>query len=509
MTNLQKQEHFKSEFMKIKKYLRIFLCLLLSFLIAELQLSYSYKSKLTNKSTSTQKSNSKKNKNSKTSNSKTKKSSKSKKKKKSKSGERIFSVKIEDKSGIKYEILESKNLEKGIVYKKYLFGKSKFKHAVHVIEGYIADNTCSIQILKAKNLNCELERLHQMVQVFDSTNGTKVYGAVNGSFWRAYSNTPIGPTIINGEIVELSPYKEWSSIMWDDKGTPYIDNFKISAKLKLNSNSFVINSVNHRSDSNQIVLYNSFGGDEIPFIQPRKMSKIMEETFLFSDENSYNDSTEAEFDQEKYLEEQKIAEQNRSLESKLTKLVLEYDSETMINQDIDCTVKEITNNKVKVPKNGCVITLATDFPNMLIPRVGENIKIRFETSTFSDVKFFNSVCGTPRIVRKGVAQHEAFFEGSKGKRFINGSLPRTAIGYNKDKTKIYLIAIEPTISSNKIAGANLTNLSKIAKTVGCYDAMNLDGGGSSIMLIDNENVLLKSNPSHSRKLSVGVGIIKK
>jgi exopolysaccharide biosynthesis protein len=44
------------------------------------------------------------------------------------------------------------------------------------------------------------------------------------------------------------------------------------------------------------------------------------------------------------------------------------------------------------------------------------------------------------------------------------------------------------------------------KYIGCYDAMNLDGGGSTIMVIDGKNVINKENPYSSRRISVGVGI---
>jgi hypothetical protein len=39
--------------------------------------------------------------------------------------------------------------------------------------------------------------------------------------------------------------------------------------------------------------------------------------------------------------------------------------------------------------------------------------------------------------------------------------------------------------------------------------MNLDGGGSSIMLVNNKNVLLPGRPDASRRLSVGIGVSKK
>jgi exopolysaccharide biosynthesis protein len=39
--------------------------------------------------------------------------------------------------------------------------------------------------------------------------------------------------------------------------------------------------------------------------------------------------------------------------------------------------------------------------------------------------------------------------------------------------------------------------------------MNLDGGGSTIMVLGGKNVLNKNRPESSRRLSVGVAIVLK
>jgi exopolysaccharide biosynthesis protein len=123
--------------------------------------------------------------------------------------------------------------------------------------------------------------------------------------------------------------------------------------------------------------------------------------------------------------------------------------------------------------------------------------------------FFNSVSGTPRLVRKGKDRHEAIAEGSKGRRFIRHRLPRTAIGFSRDKSKVFIVTVEQGNRKNKTNGANLTELARIMKKLGCYEAMNLDGGGSSIMLINNCNVMKSERPDYSRKLSVGLGVARK
>jgi len=117
----------------------------------------------------------------------------------------------------------------------------------------------------------------------------------------------------------------------------------------------------------------------------------------------------------------------------------------------------------------------------------------------------NAVCGTPRLVRDGIAGHEAFEEGLKNKRFINGALPRTAIGNNKNKTKLFLVAVPGSKKQDGTIGASLTQLADIMEYIGCYDAQNLDGGGSTNMVVASNNVI---NPALSRKLSVSIAAVK-
>jgi hypothetical protein len=64
--------------------------------------------------------------------------------------------------------------------------------------------------------------------------------------------------------------------------------------------------------------------------------------------------------------------------------------------------------------------------------------------------------------------------------------PRTAIGINQNGRYIYLVVVDgrqPFYS----AGATLAELAKLLKKQGAYEAMSLDGGGSSTMVVEGEN----------------------
>ncbi len=61
---------------------------------------------------------------------------------------------------------------------------------------------------------------------------------------------------------------------------------------------------------------------------------------------------------------------------------------------------------------------------------------------------------------------------------ISGNEPRTAVGYNADKTKLIMCVVDGR-SSGWSTGCNGKVLGDIMKNLGCSDAMNFDGGGSS------------------------------
>ena len=66
-----------------------------------------------------------------------------------------------------------------------------------------------------------------------------------------------------------------------------------------------------------------------------------------------------------------------------------------------------------------------------------------------------------------------------------GRNPRTAIGYTEDNTLIMLTADGREGAS---VGLTLFELANLMKEFGCKNAMNLDGGGSTVMYINGEVV---------------------
>lgn len=401
-------------------------------------------------------------------------------------------------------------LDNGIYFQRAIINIYGNNHYVNILKADLSKCDCSAKVLKAAKKIDQLDKLQNIIHFYDSVENTQIFGAVNANFWRAYSNYPIGPVVIDGEIVQMNSYKEWSSIFFNNQGMPFIDNFKITGKLNLkNKNSLEINEINKRTDSTYIVLYNKYSGKQIPTVDLKKI----EEHILYQRDNSeneiiYNDSTESEFDIEQMRQELIKSQLMSSYEFNTPKIKLLFLNEPAINTNIKCVVLSIDSNVIEIPDKGCIISLGKNSNLNELANIGDTIILKFSTNRFSKEIFTDGVCGTPRLVRKGIANHEARKEGSRSKRFINKNLPRTAIGFNKNKNVLYLVTVKPNGNETKTVGANLQALAGIMKYIGCYEAMNLDGGGSTIMVIDGKNVLNNTNPNSSRKISVGIGISK-
>ena len=97
------------------------------------------------------------------------------------------------------------------------------------------------------------------------------------------------------------------------------------------------------------------------------------------------------------------------------------------------------------------------------------------------------VGGLPKIVENGkdISLTSTIKEGG-GEKFITTRHPRTAVGFSKDSTKLFFTVVDGRQSSS--VGMSLPELSTFMISVGCYQAINLDGGGSTTLMVRNKTM---------------------
>ena len=113
-------------------------------------------------------------------------------------------------------------------------------------------------------------------------------------------------------------------------------------------------------------------------------------------------------------------------------------------------------------------------------------------------KMETAIGGGPVLVQNSKMRvtnnEERMFTG----KAVNDLHPRTAMGYTADG-KIIILVVEgrnPGIAE----GASLTELAKIFLELGAVEALNLDGGGSSCMLVQGKETIKPSDKQGQRAI---------
>ena len=106
-------------------------------------------------------------------------------------------------------------------------------------------------------------------------------------------------------------------------------------------------------------------------------------------------------------------------------------------------------------------------------------------------KFYKDVIGGRQsLVENGEIAETVYEENTNGAQTSN--IPRTAVGV-KDEHTVLLCSIESlrygskSTSDSDPYGVDLPELAEFMRYIGCYDAMNFDGGGSTQLITKNNN----------------------
>lgn len=184
--------------------------------------------------------------------------------------------------------------------------------------------------------------------------------------------------------------------------------------------------------------------------------------------------------------------------STLTKMVVENGVITYISSP---------GETVNVPENGYIIVMNSASREYYLPyytvgtAVGfydnEAFYIRPEKN-ISDITF--GISGGGEVLRNGeIVQYGYAVSPSS-------TQPRTLVGVNKDKSKIYLVCIDGRKNGK---GATNYECGAILKSYGVYDAIHMDGGGSTTMVVQENgaaDVSVVNVPSEGSQRAVANGI---
>lgn len=124
---------------------------------------------------------------------------------------------------------------------------------------------------------------------------------------------------------------------------------------------------------------------------------------------------------------------------------------------------------------------------------------------FKTWKMKTAVGGGPVLLQDGEIRISNEEEQKFAGKAINDKHPRTAMGYTKEN-KLIILAVEGR-NPGKAEGATLEQMARLFKDIGCWEALNLDGGGSSCMLVNGKETIKPSDAAGQRPVPA-VFIIK-
>lgn len=143
-----------------------------------------------------------------------------------------------------------------------------------------------------------------------------------------------------------------------------------------------------------------------------------------------------------------------------------------------------SENPLPIPKDGYVISGPKTKLEEILKEKNLKLEMTINNSDWDNVEHI--ISGGPYLVK----ENQIFVDMKEEKlTSIGGRNPRTAIGYTTDG-KFIMVTIDGR--EEKSIGMTLSELAYFMKSIGCYNAMNLDGGGSSVMYFNGATV---NNPS--------------
>ena len=145
----------------------------------------------------------------------------------------------------------------------------------------------------------------------------------------------------------------------------------------------------------------------------------------------------------------------------------------------DGKVIENSTASLAIPENGFVVV----GPAQKLDTIADVKDLKFEVSTIPDWDNVNHIIsGGPYLVKNG----QVYVDMAEQKLgSIGGRNPRTAVGYTADNN---LIIVTVDGREKASVGMTLVELANFMKSIGCVNAMNLDGGGSTVLYVNGKVV---------------------
>ncbi len=323
------------------------------------------------------------------------------------------------KAEIKFYNYSTLHVGPGIIHKKIIAPSVPW--TINVLEIDLTNPLNQMETVKAKNNIVGQERTSAMASRSDYESH-QVIGAVNGDFYGS-GGVPLTTQLINGQMLK-NPYSEWYSLAFSDQDKPDIHQVSFNGILLSGSAQTAISGINQERGTDQLILFNSFYGSA-------------------TGTNEWG-----------------------------SEILVNPISDWIVNDTVWCVVEANGINNLSIPAGKAVLSGHGSSKTFLDQNVavGDTLKIVLNLMP-SLPRLVQSIGGNRMLLQNGI--------------YIGGSNtdihPRTAAGFNADSTVLYLMTVDGRQSSSR--GMSYREIADFMKGQGAEHVINLDGGGSTTMVV--------------------------
>jgi hypothetical protein len=329
---------------------------------------------------------------------------------------------------------------------------------IHILEIDLNSSAISLESVKAKNSLFALEKTSVIARKRSNLNHY-IIGALNADFFEL-DGTSVGAQVINGEMI-FEPTNRSVFGMTVNK-VPFISILDWSGGFgRSNDQIYEIKGLNQRKDSDGWFLFNSFFTEDTL----SEIQGILLQARLISDRFKVNETMEFQV--------------------------------VKVDQFSHPVLKP---NEIK---EGDVILVGPSSIDFGIEAKDE-IQIKLELKPFQS-EIYQLVGGLPRLIRDGKISIEWEKENIR-KSFSSQRHPRTAVGFTKNNDIVIFFVVDGRQPGYSV-GMNLPELATYMCDWGIHQGLNLDGGGSSTMIVRGEAVNQPSDPTGERPVANALLIV--
>ncbi len=347
-----------------------------------------------------------------------------------------------------YEKATKETIGKGITYESNRIVTNKGLLDVYVLKAPLKDPYIKIKPAQSAVDYGLKEKTSKLLTDNGAIAGT------NGDFFDIagdYSNT-VGAVVKDGTLVSTDIFmntgkNNYATFFIDNSGNPFIDYLKTNIRFE-----------NNGAENIKVVGYN-----KVPNYDGA----------IYIDRNAMFST--------------KLLQKWDRLAS-FYRIVVENDAVSYISQK---------GENVEVPENGYVILTDNNISSV---KVGDKCKIKVSASIDYEA-MQSAIGGAGKLLSNGQIVIDSGY-------VAQGTAPRTAIGFNKENNEIIMLVADGRTHS---IGATHDELASLMLKYGAYNAMHLDGGGSSAMgvkKLGEKTVSVVNTPSGGteRKVANALGI---